>query len=176
MKNKKFSLVLAMLILVSFSFNSFAGSNATRVNNSTTQKTTNTANATKTTTKQGEVSTEADIDLVALNQTMLYSQLTNINNEYEKYLGKRIRMVGTMNVYQGDIANYFLVECSDVTACCNTGLEFILKGGSTKIEDYPKSGDRVLVNGVLEKYYEGTNPYIHLVNTECKVLNAAKKS
>ena len=156
MNNKKriFSFISIILVII-LSFNSFA-SNATRVNNS---------NATKPKTN----------NLVKLNQTMLYSQLVNIAENYESYLGKKIRLAGTMNVASGEDTNYFIVECSDVTACCNQGLEFIIKGGSTKIEDYPKTGDRVLVNGTLEKYYEGSKPYIHLVNSECKVLKEAGK-
>lgn len=162
------NIILSILLIMLFSFNAFA-SNAQRVNNS---------NAVKTNTQKTNdnlSSDEADLDLVKLNQTMLYSQLVNISNEYDKYLGKKIRLAGTMNVIPGESTNYFLVECSDTAACCNQGLEFIIKGGSTKIEDYPKAGDRVLVTGTLEKYYEDSKPYIHLANSECKVLKEAGK-
>ena len=169
MNNKKYTWsFISIILVIILSFNSFA-SNATRVNNS---------NATKPKTNNTSTnlsSDEADLDLVKLNQTMLYSQLVNIAENYESYIGKKIRLAGTMNVASGEDTNYFIVECSDVTACCNQGLEFIIKGGSTKIEDYPKTGDRVLVNGTLEKYYEGSKPYIHLVNSECKVLKEAGK-
>ena len=169
MNNKKLICILeSIVMIVVLSFSSFA-SNATRVNNSNTSrtKTQNTTNSLS--------SDEADLDLVKLNQTMLYSQLVNISNDYDKYLGKKIRLTGTMNVVNGADTNYYIVECSDTTACCNAGLEFIIKGGSVKPEDYPNTGDRVLVNGTLEKYYEGSNPYIHLVNSECKVLKEAGK-
>ena len=162
------NIIMSILLVMTFSFNAFA-SNAQRVNNSNAAK----ANTQKTTNNLS--SDEADLDLVKLNQTMLYSQLQNISNDYESYLGKKIRLAGTMNVVNGGDANYFIVECSDATACCNQGLEFIIKGGSTKIEDYPKTGDRVLVNGTLEKYYEDSKPYIHLVNSECKVLKEAEQ-
>ena len=161
---------ISIILVIILSFSTFA-SNATKVNNSNASKTTNKANTTNSL-----ASDEADLDLVKLNQTMLYSQLQVISNDYEKYLGKKIRLAGTMNVAMGEEANYYIVECSDTTACCSQGLEFIIKGGSTKPEDYPKTGDRVLVNGTLEKYYEGSKPYIHLVNSECKVLKEATAS
>lgn len=165
---KGMSICLTLAFLATISFNAFA-SNATRVNNSNiTRKTTNE-------TKNTFASDKADYDLVRLNQNMLYSQLVNISNDYEKYLGKTIRLSGVMNVVNGGENNYYIVECSDNTSCCNQGLEFILKGGSTDEKDYPKTGDRVLVNGKLEKYNEGSNTYIHLVNSECEVLKEGGK-
>lgn len=170
MKNKKIiCLSMNVLFVVMLSFVALA-SNAQRVNNSNASRTKTTNNS-----STNSASSDVDLDLVKLNQTMLYSQLVNIAENYESYLGKKIRLAGNMNVVNGGGANnYFIVECSDVTACCNQGLEFILKNGSTKIEDYPDTGDRVLVSGTLEKYYEGSNPYIHLVNSECKVLKEAE--
>lgn len=168
MKSKRIIYLCMNVVLVMLLSFATLASNATRVNNSNATKP-------KTNTSTSLSSDEADLDLVKLNQTMLYSQLQNISTDYKNYLGKKIRLAGTMNVINGGDVNYFLVECADATACCNQGLEFILKNGSTKIEDYPKIGDRVLVNGTLEKYYEGEKEYIHLVNSECKVLREAGK-
>ena len=156
-KNSIKFVLLSICIILVFSFNALAlSSNASRATKKTEDK--------------------VDYDLVALNNTMLYSQITNMTNEYQKYLGKRIRLVGNMNVINsGTDKNYYMVMAGDATGCCTAGFEFIIKGGSEKEKDYPKSGERVLVNGILEKYKEGNQEYLHLVNSDVSVLKKNEK-
>lgn len=155
--NKKyFALLLSLIIISSTAFNACAMSNATRATKKNEQK--------------------FDYDLVALNSNMLYSQITNMTNDYEKYLGKSIRLVGNMNIINaGTNKNYYMVSAGDNTGCCTAGFEFIIKGGSEKEKDYPKIGDRILVDGILEKYKEGNQEYLHLVNANVSVLKENSK-
>ena len=116
-----------------------------------------------------------DYDLLGFNQTMLYSQVTNIVNDYQSYLGKRIRIKGNMQVVDGGNGKYYyMVNCGDATACCTSGFEFILKGGSENPSDYPENGKEITVNGVLQEYYEGEQKYIHLVDSTVSSIVKSK--
>lgn len=152
--------------------------NATRISNSANaSRISNSANAsrdTQTSDSQGSKE-KIDYDLLGFNQTMLYSQVTNIVNDYTSYLGKRIRLKGNMQVVDGGNGKYYyMVNCGDVTACCTSGFEFILKGGSEDPSDYPENGKEITVNGVLAEYYEGDQKYIHLVDSTVSSIVKSK--
>lgn len=177
---KKLSLVLlSMIIVMSFSFSACASSNQKLVanNNAVSNTTKVAANATAvsnakanaTTKGTTNTKTKVDIDLVKLKGNMLYSQITNIVDDYEKYLGKTIRFIGKMGIVDGENKYYYTVSAGDATACCNTPLEFVLKGGSTDKKDYPEAGRTVRITGKLETYQEGKQTYLHLVDSELYV-------
>ena len=153
---KKFYLMfLSLIMVIVMSFNACAA-----------------ANATKATKKEDKI----DYDLVQLKGQMLYSQVVNIMEDPDTYVGKRVRLIGNMGIIDGaDNKKYFIVNVGDVTSCCTTGLEFVIKGGSEKVEDYPEVGKKVRVNGVLESYKEGTQTYLHLVDTDVYVYKDKKK-
>lgn len=176
---KKITLVLlSMIVVLSFNFSACAASNQKLVaNNNNANVTKVAANATavsnakaNATAKSGSTTkTKVDIDLVKLKGNMLYSQITNIVDDYEKYLGKTIRFIGRMGIIDGENKNYYTVSAGDATACCNTPLEFVLKGGSIDKKDYPEAGKTVRITGKLETYQEGKQTYLHLVDSELYV-------
>ena len=169
---KKLSLIiLSAVIVVSFNFSACAGSNANAVASSNAKANTTkvAANANANAKSATTTKTKVDIDLVKLKGNMLYSQITTIVDDYEQYLGKTIRFIGKMGIIDGENRNYYTVSAGDASACCNTPLEFVLKGGSTDKKDYPEAGKVVRVTGKLETYQEGKQTYLHLVDSELYV-------
>ena len=71
----------------------------------------------------------------------LYSQISNIVYAPENYVGTTIKIKGKFNAYKDDKTNkqYFAVLIPDATACCQQGIEFVLKGDPKYPEDYPRS-------------------------------------
>ena len=115
-----------------------------------------------------------DVDLTVLSSTMIYSEVFNIMSHPEEYIGKTIKMIGMFSVYE-IYANstdplpesiYYACVIKDATACCESGLEFVLAGDCKYPEDYPKRGSIITVVGEFQTYYEGENRFAHLVNAE----------
>ena len=90
----------------------------------------------------------------------------------ENYVGKTIKAKGPMDVYvcseeeKALYGNeyYFYVVIQDATACCQQGLEFVLKDDPGYPEGYPSIGTEITVTGRYETYYEGDKMYAHLVD------------
>ena len=106
-------------------------------------------------------STPVDLDLTALSSTMVYSEVYNIMSAPDDYLGKTMKMDGTFETDENEIYYFCLIK--DATACCQQGIEFILEDG-TYPNDYPSLGSDITVVGTFERYYEGDQPYYHLMN------------
>lgn len=117
---------------------------------------------------------KVDLDLTPLSITMLYSEVYNMMSSPEKYIGKRVKTVGQFTVVQMydsegkpiPEAVYYICAVNDATACCQTGLEFILKGDPAYPEDYPKESSVITVVGEFQTYMEGTTRYCHLVDAQ----------
>ena len=115
----------------------------------------------------GEKSADAvkvDVDLTELSDTMVYSEITNISNQAEEYLGKTFRIKGTFAVLDGHSRYYFMCGVNDATACCTQGLEFILKGEPDYPDGYPEVGSEITVRGVFDTYMEGKRSYCQLID------------
>ncbi len=107
-----------------------------------------------------------DIDLTTLSSTMVYSEVYNMMNVPEDYIGKTVKMEGSFAYYH-DEANdqyYFACVISDAAACCAQGMEFVLEGDYTFPEDYPEEGETIRVAGEFDTYYEGQYQYCTLRN------------
>lgn len=104
---------------------------------------------------------EVDLDLSAMSGTMVYSEVYNIMSSPEDYLGKTIKMNGAFATDDNEI--YYFCIIKDATACCQQGIEFILKDGNYP-NDYPEPGTDITVKGTFEKYMEGDQAYYHLVD------------
>ncbi len=104
---------------------------------------------------------EVDLDLSAMSGTMVYSEVYNIMSSPENYLGKTIKMNGAFATDDNEI--YYFCIIKDATACCQQGIEFILKDGNYP-NDYPEPGTDITVKGTFEKYMEGDQAYYHLVD------------
>ncbi len=125
------------------------------------------------TTEVLKTSGDADyIDLTALNSVMVYTEVYNMMYYPENYEGKTVKARGMFNyceateeeknLYGNDY--YFYTVIQDATACCQQGLEFVLKDDPGFPEGYPKIGEDVTVCGRFEIYYEGETMYAHLVD------------
>ena len=90
---------------------------------------------------------------------MVYSQVTNMWNNPNKYEGKVIKVKGPCSVYTSSSTGktYYSITFVDATACCNQYIEFTLNNNN-----YPKKGDIIEIEGVFGTYYEGKNLYCQL--------------
>ncbi len=102
---------------------------------------------------------KADVDLTELSSTMVYSEVYNMMATPDNYIGKTVRMSGSMAVSKGDNQTYYACIIKDATACCSQGIEFVLDEGS-----YPPQNTDITVYGTFTTYKEGKNQYCQLKN------------
>ena len=114
------------------------------------------------TNTQGLTATDIDVDLTRLSSTMVYSEVSNMMNSPEAYVGKLVRMHGKLAVYKYPERNYYTCIINDALGCCASGMEFVWKGNHTYPDDYPNEGDGIIVTGIFDIYYEGDNKYCQL--------------
>ncbi len=105
-----------------------------------------------------------DLDLTKLSSTMVYSEVFNMMNSPDSYMGKYIKMKGAFSVYHDEASdkNYFACIIADATACCSQGIEFRLKDSGTYPDDYPEIGSEITVSGTFNTYSEGDYLYCEL--------------
>lgn len=106
-----------------------------------------------------------DIDLTQLSATMVYSEVFQMMFYPDEYVGKTIRIAGQFMVYEnpetGDL--YFATVVADALACCQQGIEYILKD-ATYPQDYPEPGSYIMITGEFAIYEEHGYQNIHLVD------------
>ena len=107
-----------------------------------------------------------DIDLTAMNSTLVYSEVSNMMMEPQNYVGKCIKMRGNFAVYEAETRNYYACLISDATACCSQGIEFILDKKVNYPDDYPPLDTEITVVGTFDTYKEGENQFIQLLNAK----------
>ena len=113
---------------------------------------------------------EIDIDLTQLSSTMVYSQVYDMVNNGDNYLGKKVKVKGPFSYFQEtDGREFFAVLVSDATACCSQGIEFVLDGEHTYPNDYPELGTEITVTGEFDYYKEGYATYCQLLHAEMEV-------
>lgn len=107
-----------------------------------------------------------DVDLTKMSSTMVYAEVSNLMYDPDPYIGKTIRMVGltssTVDPETGD--SYHAVVIRDATACCASGLDYVLAEG----EEYPKDGVVAIVTGELELYDAFDTTYCRLKDATLK--------
>ena len=111
-----------------------------------------------------------DVDLTIMNSTMVYSQVLNMLEEPNLYIGKIVKMAGPFRPFGSTDPRYCFpaILIADATACCATGIEFLLynvplcsmSGGN----GYPLYDEEAIIVGRFETYLEGSDMYIHLVD------------
>jgi hypothetical protein len=92
-----------------------------------------------------------DVDLTQMSATMVFAEVSSILYMPDDYVGKVIRMEGTA-VSSTDPETgvvYHAVIIQDATACCASGLEYLLAEG-----EYPPDETEVTVTGEFELYAE----------------------
>ncbi len=107
---------------------------------------------------------DVDLDLTALSSTMVYSEVYNMVNVPQDYMGKTVKARGPFAIYEDPASGYiyYAVIIKDATACCSSGLEFILTDDLKYPDDYPALGTEITVSGVFGVYYEGNTRYPRL--------------
>ena len=107
-----------------------------------------------------------DVDLTAMSSTMVYSEVLNMQQTPDKYVGKIVKMKGPFNVSEIGDNRYFACIIADATACCSTGIEFIWAGDHSYPEDYPEKDQEITVVGTFNTYMEGSSKYMQLKDAE----------
>ena len=112
-----------------------------------------------------------DIDLTKMNSTMVYSQVLNMLENPSTYLGKIVKMSGPFRPYYNENDEsmvYPAIVIPDATACCASGLEFLLYGVPLCTKNggagYPNLEEEATIVGKFAKYYEYGYLYVHLVD------------
>ena len=105
-----------------------------------------------------------DIDLTILSSNMIYTQVYNMMITPEDYIGKNIKMSGFYTSAVDNVTGKIYHACiiPDATACCTTGIEFVLAGDYKYPDDYPEEGGKVAVEGVFDTYEEDGYTYCTL--------------
>ncbi len=106
-----------------------------------------------------------DIDLTQLSPAMVYGVVFQMVFYPEEYVGQTVRMSGDFFVYINPDTQqeYYSTIVEDALACCQQGLEFILKDGNYP-EDYPIVDSEITVTGELELYAEHGYENIRLID------------
>lgn len=107
-----------------------------------------------------------DIDLTKLSSTMVYSEVYNMTNSPESYLGKIVKMKGNFAMYYDEMSQQYYFACitTDAASCCQQYLEFVLAGEHQYPNDYPALDAEITVIGEFQTYMEGDNRYCTLLN------------
>ena len=109
---------------------------------------------------------DVDIDLTMLSSTMVYSEVLNMLQNPDEYIGKTVRMEGQFAVTQTEQRNYYQCIIADATACCANGIEFSRADNAAFPDDYPPIETEITVVGRFETYMEGASTYIEIVDAE----------
>ncbi len=115
---------------------------------------------------ESSASGELDVDLTTMNSTMVYTEVFQMMQAPDQYMGKTVKMTGSFAVYEGDGRNYYACLIADATACCSQGIEFLWKGDHSYPADYPAPGTEITVTGIFDTYYEGDYMYCQLIDAE----------
>ena len=107
---------------------------------------------------------KVDYDLTQMNSDMVYSTIYNMLNTPEDYLGKIVKVKGTMATFHDEQTDQYYYSCviADAMACCSQGLEFIWGDGTHEPSEYPEDGADLVVTGVFETYEENNVMYYRL--------------
>ena len=111
-----------------------------------------------------------DIDLTTMNATMVYSEVNNMLSMPSSYIGKIVKMEGPFIPFDSTNPDYCYpaIVIRDATACCASGIEFLLYGvprcSKAGGNGYPLYNEEATIVGRFETYLEGTDMYVHLVD------------
>jgi len=116
---------------------------------------------------------DVDFDLTKMGSTMAYAEVTNILSNPDDYMGKTIRVRGSIyNSYFEKTDRYYqYVIIGDASACCQQGLEFVWKGDHVYPDDYPEDNTQIEITGVYSRYEELDIKYCYIEVDEITVLN-----
>ena len=97
-----------------------------------------------------EIAEAVDVDLSAMNNTIMLAKVNDMFTKPQEYLGKTVRARGIyLSIYdeENDTLLHFLsVGAKD--ACCGEWLRFVLNGDYTYPDDYPQENTWAEIRGV----------------------------
>lgn len=111
-----------------------------------------------------------DIDLTTMSATLVYSEVYDMLSSPSPYIGKVVKMSGPFLPFNGTeyMPCYPAILIRDATACCASGIEFILYGVPLCTVEggngYPLYNEEATIVGRFETYIEGSYIYVHLVD------------
>ena len=113
-----------------------------------------------------------DLDMSKMSSVLVYSQVVNIYESPDDYIGKRIKINGQYfaSYYDQTELYYHYVVVGDEFLCCQAGLEFFWNGKHTYPDDYPEDKTEIEVVGVFGSYEELGETYYFLTVDDISVL------
>ena len=106
-----------------------------------------------------------DVDLTQLSSTFVYSEVYNMVTNPQDYIGKTVKMDGTMNRYTTSSRELYACLILDATACCAQGIAFEWEGEHAPSE-YPPQGSIITVTGTFATFEEDGVTYCYLANAQ----------
>lgn len=105
-----------------------------------------------------------DVDLTIMSSTMVYSQVFSMLSMPEEFIGQTVRMKGEYAPLYDEVTGNHYDACivKDATACCASGIEFVLTDDYVYPDSYPAEGEEILVTGTFDTYYEDEYMYCTL--------------
>lgn len=97
-----------------------------------------------------KITEKADVDFTPLNYNMASAQVFEMMINEESYVGKSVRIKGKFYTDIGEYGRFFSVFYYDATACCQTGLSFVLSKDKTFPEDYPQDLEDIEIYGIYK--------------------------
>lgn len=114
-----------------------------------------------------EAVSDVDIDLSTLNTNIAFAQISAMYTEPWNYIGKAIRVKGTLDAYTDETGEeHSMVMVADAAACCAQGIEFVWKSGGGYADEYTGLGEAVIVTGHFELYQEEGYSRIRLLDAD----------
>ncbi len=159
------AVLLSLLLLLSFAGCGKSSMLADNSKTKTEEKQVNRDKKENNADSEDKANLNVDIDLTKYSKTMVYSEVQNMMQSPEKYIGKTIKMRGTCSVLDDAINHKAYYSCiiKDATACCAQGIEFELKGKDPK---YPENYSEICVVGQFDTYMEDEYEYCTLRNAQ----------
>ena len=115
---------------------------------------------TEETTEEGTVVTDGDVDmdLTFMSGTALYSQVYNMVNYPDEYVGQKIRVRGilSMGINSAQESIYGVI-IPDAAGCCAEGMQILPEDEN---EVLPETGEEIYVEGTFGYVKD---PYVNLV-------------
>ena len=113
----------------------------------------------------GCASAPVDVDLTKLSSTFVYSEVYNMVTNPDDYIGKTVKMDGTMNRYTTTSRELYACIVLDATACCAQGIAFEWAGEHAPSE-YPPQGSLITVTGTFSVMEEDGVTICYLADAE----------
>ena len=109
----------------------------------------------------GNTFKKIDIDLARMSGTMVYAYVFKMVTEPTNFIGKRIRMNGTLSSYYDQETKKRFYGCviADALDCCSQGLAFELAKERKFPDEFPDESEKISIIGDFEMAEDGDDAY-----------------